>query len=46
MAEGVPLRRFGAPEEVARLIRFLASEDASYVNGAVVTVDGGVTATR
>jgi 3-oxoacyl-[acyl-carrier protein] reductase len=39
-----PARRVGTPEEVAAVIGFLAGPDASYVNGAVVTVDGGLTA--
>jgi 3-oxoacyl-[acyl-carrier protein] reductase len=40
----VPARRAGTPEEVAACVRFLASEDASYVTGAVLTVDGGLAA--
>lgn len=37
----IPLGRSAAPEEVARVVRFLASEEAGYVTGAVVPVDGG-----
>ncbi len=40
----VPLRRLGRPEEVAALIVFLASDEASYLTGVAVPVDGGVTA--
>jgi NAD(P)-dependent dehydrogenase (short-subunit alcohol dehydrogenase family) len=40
----VPLGRWGRADEIAAVIDFLASEDASFVNGAVVPVDGGVTA--
>lgn len=39
-----PAGRAGMPAEVAAVVRFLASEEASYVNGAVVPVDGGLTA--
>jgi 3-oxoacyl-[acyl-carrier protein] reductase len=39
----IPLRRFGTPAEIARVVCFLASDQASYVTGAVVPVDGGLT---
>jgi 3-oxoacyl-[acyl-carrier protein] reductase len=40
----VPLRRYGEPEEVAHMVVSLAMPAASFVNGAVLTVDGGLTA--
>jgi 3-oxoacyl-[acyl-carrier protein] reductase len=40
----VPARRAGTPEEVAACVRFLVSDQASYVTGAVLTVDGGLAA--
>jgi 3-oxoacyl-[acyl-carrier protein] reductase len=40
----VPARRAGTPEEVAACVRFLASEDAGYVTGSTLTVDGGLSA--
>jgi len=39
----IPAGRYGTTEEVAALVAFLASEDARYINGAVMTVDGGFT---
>jgi 3-oxoacyl-[acyl-carrier protein] reductase len=44
LLNAVPARRAGTPEEVAACVRFLASEEASYVTGAVLTVDGGLAA--
>jgi NAD(P)-dependent dehydrogenase (short-subunit alcohol dehydrogenase family) len=37
----IPLRRFGTPEELANLAAFLVSDGASYINGEIVTMDGG-----
>jgi NAD(P)-dependent dehydrogenase (short-subunit alcohol dehydrogenase family) len=42
MAGRVPLGRYGTPEEVASVIAFLASDAASYVNGAAIDIDGGL----
>ena len=38
----IPLGRMGAPEEIARLSLFLASDEASYITGAEIAVDGGI----
>lgn len=38
----VPLKRFGLPEEVAKTVLFLASDDASYIVGHEIAVDGGI----
>ena len=42
MVEKVPLGRLGQPDEIASVYAFLASDDASYVNGAVIEVSGGI----
>jgi NAD(P)-dependent dehydrogenase (short-subunit alcohol dehydrogenase family) len=41
IVRGIPLRRIGTPEEVARVVAFLAGPDAAYITGKVLQVDGG-----
>ena len=38
----IPMARYGQPEEIARVVRFLCSEDASYITGQVISVNGGM----
>jgi NAD(P)-dependent dehydrogenase (short-subunit alcohol dehydrogenase family) len=42
--EGIPLKRHAEPEEIAALFAFLASDDARYITGAAIAIDGGETA--
>jgi 3-oxoacyl-[acyl-carrier protein] reductase len=42
IVKNIPLGRQATPGEVARVVRFLASDDASYITGAVIPVDGGL----
>jgi 3-oxoacyl-[acyl-carrier protein] reductase len=44
LVEAVPLKRLGSPDEVAKLILFLASGAADYINGQAITIDGGLSA--
>ncbi|WP_239953975.1 SDR family NAD(P)-dependent oxidoreductase [Pantoea sp. Z09] len=42
LAAGVPLGRLGEPDEIGKTVAFLASDDASFINGAEIYVDGGL----
>jgi NAD(P)-dependent dehydrogenase (short-subunit alcohol dehydrogenase family) len=38
----IPMKRFGASEEIAKLVAFLSSDDASFITGSEYVIDGGV----
>jgi 3-oxoacyl-[acyl-carrier protein] reductase len=42
VAKQIPLARFGEPEDIAAAVAFLASGEAKYITGQVLTVDGGM----
>ena len=43
LQKGTPLRRWGKPDEIAHIALFLASDEGSYLNGAIIVADGGIT---
>lgn len=43
LLRAIPMRRLGAPDEIAGIVAFLASDDASYITGQVLSVSGGLT---
>ena len=42
LLSNIPMKRMGKPEDVARVAAFLCGEDADYITGQVITVDGGM----
>jgi 3-oxoacyl-[acyl-carrier protein] reductase len=42
MKKQVPLGRLGSPEDVARAVLFLCTDDSAYITGQILTVDGGL----
>jgi NAD(P)-dependent dehydrogenase (short-subunit alcohol dehydrogenase family) len=42
MQNRIPLKRFGQPEDIAKLVTFLASDDASFITGSEYNIDGGI----
>jgi 3-oxoacyl-[acyl-carrier protein] reductase len=43
LLNNIPMKRLGTPEDVARMVGFLSSDEASYITGQVIAVDGGMT---
>lgn len=41
LTKNIPAKRLGKPDEVAKLVKFISSDEASYINGATITIDGG-----
>ena len=46
MKAGVPMKRYGTPEEVADLVLFLASDESTFINGHELVIDGGLVGGR
>lgn len=44
MAKDMPIGRLGTDDEIASLIKFLLSDEASFITGAIISIDGGYTA--
>jgi 3-oxoacyl-[acyl-carrier protein] reductase len=42
IAKNIPLKRMGTTQDVANVVKFLASDDSSYITGQVINVDGGM----
>ena len=42
IAKTIPLKRMGTTEDIANVVKFLASSDSSYITGQVINVDGGM----
>ena len=42
IAKKIPLKRMGTPQDVANVVKFLASSDSSYITGQVINIDGGM----
>lgn len=42
LVDNIPMRRLGKPEEIAHAVRFLLQDDAAYITGSVLSVNGGI----